>query len=555
MKIVRKINIIQAVSVVAFVSMVLVSVVLLKNISANVAELTKEDMAMERQVSLISDAYLRQMVSVARILRYAVEGTPGSVHASTEERKIFAEKSEELKGALSETRKLLAELEQQSGETDHGSTLEGIKTEVDTIIADANKYEETATHVFSFIDGGKLHEAEALIAETDQLTNEIGVALNKLDDQMQSQVELAVASIHDAEDALLEDMIIAAVISVLAALGLGYWITLTIRKSLDNTNLTVRNIIQNRDLTIRVPQSQDELGEMAGNFNEMLDAFQGILREMVAASTQLAAAAEELSAVTEESSIGVQKQSSETDQVATAMNEMSATMTEVASNTSSVSQAANHADQQAGEGRQIVLQSINVIHELATEVDKASTVISELSVDSQNIGSVMDVILEIAGQTNLLALNAAIEAARAGEQGRGFAVVADEVRTLAQRTQESTAEIRQTIERLQSRADNAVQVMQAGKLKAEEGVEASSRADESLGSITTAVATINDMVTQIASATEEQSAVAEEINRSLISIRDVSSEVSLGADQTAQASNDIAQLATNMQGMVARYKV
>jgi methyl-accepting chemotaxis protein len=550
MKIVRKINLIQITSGVAFGAMVLVAVVLLKNISANVTALTDEDLAMERQISQISDAYLRQMASVARSLRFAVEATPQASQALQEERKVFAARTRELKAAMAEARTLLAELEHQ-----HAGDINDIKSSVDTIVNDAKQYEQLTTQIFALIDDDHFEQAPKKIAAADRLTNDIGKRLHELDSDMQAQVKVAVNDIQQAEYALLRDMIIAAAISLLVALGLGFWITRSIRKSLDNTNRSVRNIIQDRDLTQRVAVTPDELGEMGGNFNEMLDAFQEILREMVAASTQLAAAAEELSAVTEQSSAGVQRQGAETDQVATAMNEMSASLTEVASNTSSVSQSANHADQQAEDGRRIVLQSIDVIHELAAEVEKASEVIAELSVDSQNVNSVMDVIVEIAEQTNLLALNAAIEAARAGEQGRGFAVVADEVRTLAQRTQESTVDIQRIIERLQSRADTAVQVMEGGKSKAEHGVESSSQTGQSLESITSAVTTIKDMVTQIASATEEQSAAAEEINRSLTSIRDASNEVSQGADQTAQASHDIAQLATSLQSKVARYKV
>ncbi|MDZ4261442.1 MAG: methyl-accepting chemotaxis protein, partial [Pseudomonadota bacterium] len=333
------------------------------------------------------------------------------------------------------------------------------------------------------------------------------------------------------------------------------WISRGVRNSLSQTSQMIAHISQNYDLSVRLPQTKDELGEMAVNINLMLIAFQQVCQEMIAAAFQLAAASEELAASTEESSVAVGRQSSETEQVATAMNQMSTSMQEVANSTASAVDAVTSADNEANEGRKVVVLSIDAIRALAGEVDRASLVIEELSVDSQNIGSVMDVIRGIAEQTNLLALNAAIEAARAGEQGRGFAVVADEVRTLAKRTQESTAEIQQTIDKLQARANSAVTVMQESKRKADAGMGAASSADHSLTKITSAVSTINGIMLQIASAAEEQSVVAEEINRSLTAIRDVSSEVGLGAGQTAEASNDIAQLATNLQGMVSRFKV
>ena len=557
MKIVRKINIIQVVTTVAFISMVMVAMYLISIINAHVNELTREDMVIESHMAGINEAYLKQMTAVARAIRYGMEDGAAAEQGFKREHAVYEEFGQTLNNEVAETRATLVELLSMTSDADpmHVEEVTYISEQVELIAHDVEKYEALTTEVFAKLEEGHINHAKRLAAEADEVAAELGELVHMIDEHVSAAVIASVDAIHEAEDLLVEDLIISAVISILVAVGIGFWISLSIRKSLDSTNKSINHIIENRDLSVRVPESKDELGQMAGNFNQMLTEFHGVLGEMTAASTQLAAAAEELSAVTEESSAGVQKQSSETDQVATAMNEMSASMSEVASNTASVSQAANHADQQAGEGREIVLQSIDVIRELASEVDKASEVISELSVDSQNIGSVMDVIIDIAEQTNLLALNAAIEAARAGEQGRGFAVVADEVRTLAQRTQESTLDIRKTIERLQSRAESAVQVMQVGKEKAEQGVSASSQAEESLASINTAVTTINDMVTQTASATEEQSAVAEEINRSLVSIRDVSSEVSVGAGQTAQASNDIAQLATNLQGMVARFKL
>jgi len=251
----------------------------------------------------------------------------------------------------------------------------------------------------------------------------------------------------------------------------------------------------------------------------------------------------------------VHQQQSEVNQVATAMNEMSATVQEVASNASHAAQAAQDASEQAGEGLKVVDHTISSINNLANAVEEASGVINQLESDTDNIGVVLEVIRGISEQTNLLALNAAIEAARAGEQGRGFAVVADEVRTLASRTQESTLEIRSMIESLQSGSTQAVEVMTKGKEQAAISVGHAQKAGESLNGITQAVSSISDMNTQIATAAEEQTAVAEEINQNIVNISQLGEQAVSGAQQTSDASEELARLSNELQMMVGQFRV
>jgi methyl-accepting chemotaxis protein len=246
-----------------------------------------------------------------------------------------------------------------------------------------------------------------------------------------------------------------------------------------------------------------------------------MINEVNAATGQVAAAAEQMSATTQETSAGIQRQRSEIELLATAMTEMSQTTQDVARNANEAADSANSAKEESSSGEKVVRQTIGAIEALASSVEETAQVIHRLESDTDNIRVVLDVIRGIAEQTNLLALNAAIEAARAGEQGRGFAVVADEVRTLATRTQDSTQEIQRIIEQLQGGAGEAVKAMEGGRSKAQKTVQEAALAGESLTRIRAAVDTITDMNHQIASAAEEQSAVADNMNQSVVTINHV----------------------------------
>ena len=271
--------------------------------------------------------------------------------------------------------------------------------------------------------------------------------------------------------------------------------------------------------------------------------------------SQISAAAEELSAVTQQTSAGVNSQKEETDQVATAMHEMSATVQEVARNAEQAALAATEADSEAREGDRVVLEVVNQIERMADAVVRSTQAMSALQSESDKIGSVMTVIRAVAEQTNLLALNAAIEAARAGEAGRGFAVVADEVRGLAQRTQKSTEEIEGLVAALQNGTQQVASIMHTSRDLTDSGVELARRAGASLGSITRTVSNIQAMNQQIAAAAEEQSAVAEEISRSVVNVRDVSEQTAAASEETAASSTELARLGGQLQMMVSRFRL
>ena len=352
-------------------------------------------------------------------------------------------------------------------------------------------------------------------------------------------------------------MLIAMVLCCGAILVIVFNSYLAIKVPIQHLVERTRDIAEGEsDLTRRLDAMDNtELGELARWFNVFMTRLQSIVTEVKGSAREVAAATEQTQGFSQEALDGVLKQQLETDQVATAMTEMNATVHEVARSAANAADAAKSADEAANTGKRVVDDTIVVIDNLAGEVEHAAQAIHALEEESENIGNVLSVIKGIAEQTNLLALNAAIEAARAGEQGRGFAVVADEVRTLANRSEQSTVEIHTMISRLQQEAENAVQVMNGGRDRAREAVKQAEKAGEWLNAIAAAVDKIDVMNAQIASAAEQQSTVAEEINRNIVNISDVATATSQGAKQTAQTSDELARQADHLRSLVGQFTV
>ncbi|MCY1278931.1 Methyl-accepting chemotaxis protein (MCP) signaling domain protein [compost metagenome] len=310
------------------------------------------------------------------------------------------------------------------------------------------------------------------------------------------------------------------------------------------------------DLRVRLEVlSRDELGQLSLAFNRFLDKLQPLIREVGRVTGEVAESAQQLAGMAAANDRLIGSEHMAIDQVSTAATEMSTAVHEVARNAQNAADAAREAEQQSREGAKVVGATITAIRQLAQEVESASGTIQTLEQEAQNIGAVLAVIKGIAEQTNLLALNAAIEAARAGEQGRGFAVVADEVRALAARTQDSTKDIQTMIERLQAGVLNAVKAMDAGSSKARDSVEQAAGVDQALSVTGDSVQRINDMAAQIATACEEQSSVTEEIARNISDIRDLSDEAAQTSEQSTQASRHLSELSSGLAQLVGRFRV
>jgi len=344
----------------------------------------------------------------------------------------------------------------------------------------------------------------------------------------------------------------------LATLIIGLLVAISrgITNRITNLSTVMSKASHDKDLSVRVSASGgDEIALMATIYNEMMEEFDGLMREVHTSSIDLSAAAMQLKSSTTLTAEGVNRQLIESEQVATAMNEMNATVAEVANNASQAAEASSVADEASNKGHQRVRENRNSFTQLAANIESSGVIIENLSEESNNIGAMLNVIRGIAEQTNLLALNAAIEAARAGEQGRGFAVVADEVRTLAQRSAQSTQEIEDVVNRLQKLAADAVAAMQQGKTQADESVENTSNVEKALNDIKNAIETVNNMNIQIATAAEEQTNVSEEINRSVVSITDVARETSQLTKTIAAAGDQLQSLSIQLGERVSRFKL
>ncbi|MEQ4311233.1 methyl-accepting chemotaxis protein [Pseudomonas syringae] len=443
-------------------------------------------------------------------------------------------------------------------EKDANKAIDDAVTGINTLAGDiSSTYSPMLQQAIAGLNGyraavGKYRDAQAASkAALDKMTT-LGVSMLATSNDLITRQNKS----RDADSAKSVTMIAAAtalalVLSILAAWVITRQITTPLQETLEVVERVASGDLS-RNLKV---DRKDELGKLQATIQRMTVSLRELVGGIRDGVTQIASAAEELSAVTEQTSAGVNSQKVETDQVATAMHEMTATVQEVARNAEEASEAAVAADRQARDGERVVNEAIAQIERLASAVGNSSEAMGALKQESDKIGSVLDVIKSVAEQTNLLALNAAIEAARAGEAGRGFAVVADEVRSLAQRTQKSTEEIEALIARLQSGTQQATTVMDSSRELSTSSVELTRRAGGSLANITKTVSSIQAMNQQIAAAAEEQSATAEEINRSIINVRDVSEQTSAASEETAASSVELARLGNHLQVLVSRFTV
>jgi methyl-accepting chemotaxis protein len=426
----------------------------------------------------------------------------------------------------------------------------------DTFNSAHQHYIDQQMQVLQALSAGDLSQAKAQISgPLAQHADAMMKAMNALIAYNGKGAEIASQRSSDVADEAFTVIIVSLLIIVIALAAIATLLTRSIVVPLAAA-VAVAERVATGDLTQDIQlRGRDEPALLLGALSRMQDSLRDTLRKISASSDQLASASEELHTVTEDTSRGLHQQSAEIDQAATAVNQMTAAVEEVANNAVSTADASKGADQTTRDGRDQVNQALSSIQLLVDDVSGTSEEIELLANNANEISRVLDVIGSIAGQTNLLALNAAIEAARAGEAGRGFAVVADEVRALAHRTQQSTAEIEQMIAGIQNGTERAVNAMHNSRGRANGTLEVAQSAGQALEVIAEAIASINQRNLVIASASEEQAQVAREVDRNLVNIRDLAMQTSAGANQTSAAAQDLSRLAVDLNGMVAQFKV
>ncbi|WP_417347250.1 methyl-accepting chemotaxis protein [Ferrimonas sp.] len=405
-------------------------------------------------------------------------------------------------------------------------------------------------------------DGQPQVVQTDLNGQPVAVYLHSINDYSGKPMGVLEVVMDRSENlAMMTQMRNTVILAGLAALAIGiavaWFIGRGITQPIEATTATMANIADgDGDLTLRLDdEGHDELADLARAFNRFAAKVHSTISEVTGVAGQLDSSAQQLASITGETQRGMDKQLQETEQAATAMNQMSATVDEVAQNATLAADSAQNANKATDGGKEVVSSVSDSIHRLSAEIDGAVTVIRDLEQETGRIDGVLEVIRNIAEQTNLLALNAAIEAARAGEQGRGFAVVADEVRTLASRTQASTQEIQQMIEQLQGQSAKAVSVMDNSRHTSEQCVTLASRADKALGEISDAVSSITEMNMQIASAASEQSAVSNEINKNVSNINEIVAETSQRTHKAASAGDEMAQQSETLSRLINQFKL
>ncbi|MBD8476235.1 methyl-accepting chemotaxis protein [Pseudomonas sp. CFBP 8770] len=455
---------------------------------------------------------------------------------------LFDQRNAQINQAQARYEKMISSGEEQAAYDDYKRLL--------------GQYRQLESRMKSFSANGQVEELRTML-NSDMLGNseQVNAVLEKLVKINNVQTREINQQADDEYRSAFTWVVGMLIVATLLTFLFAWLLTRSIVKPIDQA-LVAAEAIAEGNLTRPIhAEGRDEAARLLLAMQKMQGKLRDTLQRISGSATQLASAAEELNSVTDEGARGLTQQNNEIEQAATAVNEMTSAVEEVARNAVSTSEASKDATTSASDGRDLVMETVSAIERMSGDVQSTAELIGNLATESRDIGKVLDVIRGLADQTNLLALNAAIEAARAGEAGRGFAVVADEVRALAHRTQQSTSEIERMIGSIQGGTEQAVDSMRNSTERAESTLNIAKGAGMALETINGAIVQINERNLVIASAAEEQAQVAREVDRNLVNIRDLSVQTAAGSAQTTAASGELARLAVDLNGLVARFKV
>ncbi|WP_333909669.1 methyl-accepting chemotaxis protein [Vibrio sp. SCSIO 43137] len=527
----------------------------LDRIGEELKGITNEDMPLIELASDITTKQLESAILIERALRDA--GVKSQVeqvtpqHARAEFRRI----SEVIDDEITSAEQLLASAITHAVSAEIEQLERQLQSELASLKNNHKSYESDVANILTQIENGHIDDASRSLVQLEKQQKALNHQLEAFLVNIEAMTEMTLKVVEDEEKAAIYGMSLIGLIAIVAGGGLGYLFTRSLVKPLQRA-ADASHRMASGDLSVSVrADHKDEMGVLLNTMDDTARKLEQMIGKVLQSSNQIASSAQEMAAATEQTNQAINFQQSTTEQVVSAMNEMSTTIQQVADQAVNASQATESANQDANSGVEIMTHHQKEVGYLVSQVSEASEKIDTLKNESNDIGSFVTVINEIADQTNLLALNAAIEAARAGEQGRGFAVVADEVRSLAFRTQEATQQIQKLIEQLQQGAVLAVQVMNESRLQVEASVERAASAGESLQSINHSIESINGMNMEIATISEQQSIVAEEINQNMVNISESGKEVLGGSYQTALSSESLAELAVELRELMGQFKL
>ncbi len=509
-------------------------------------------------LSMMNDQMSKIINVSAEKVKLAARVNQGALAVSRAEKNIILADS---KAAMDEYADFIAQTRDEMLE--RRATLRNLvndngKRLLDEFAATWDEYIEVNLQIRDLARANLNDKAIALSKNEGRRLNDLAISqmanlVNAIEQDMAND-ELKAQARHSSAYSL---MLVITLIGLIAGIVIAIFISSRITGALNRLSHRMNDIADGEgDLTVTVDDSsKDETGDVARAFNKFVAKIRTTITSVASETTQVASTSEELSIVSNTTSAAVKKLHDETQQVATAMTQMNATIQDVANSAENAASSASDSNNNAQAGESMVNETVHAVDNLTKEINQSASAIEKLQADSENISTILDVIKGVSEQTNLLALNAAIEAARAGEQGRGFAVVADEVRTLAQRTKESAANIEQMIDKFQSGILTAIEVMTKSQQQTDLVVEKVSKTGETLRTINDYSSAINDMNAQIASAAEQQAVVADEISRNVVNIKQVTEQSSAATEQTSTASNEMAILGNNLLKLVQQFKV